>query len=388
MSLTMERRANLLRVLYLTIFLTSTGLGTATFLLPVYASGLGADYIDLGWMGAVRNLVYTIGTLTVGYLLDRFERVRIYLIFMMFSAIVVALLGAVSSLIYLILWNGLVGLFSASFWVTASTLTADISPSEQMTKSISLYNLSWILGFTVGPYLGGLISDAFGFQALFVILSGFIISSVILSRIRIRPFVQLRSSKNKSIFHLNFLRGLFLAYLILIPFTVLLGIYMAIIPGYMKIIGYSSTLIGLLLTMTNGFRSLAFYNSKLFVSQGVRRSVTLAAILFFSGMMIFSVARTVLEFALSLILYGIAAGIMTPLILDYIAERCEKSALGTAMGLHEGVYGLGMLVGPIIGGAIAESYGPARLYQLLAIISLTMPLIAWILDNGKRIKRS
>jgi len=140
--------------------------------------------------------------------------------------------------------------------------------------------------------------------------------------------------------------------------------------------------------MTNGFRSLAFYNSKLFVSQGVRRSVTLAAILFFSGMMIFSVARTVLEFALSLILYGIAAGIMTPLILDYIAERCEKSALGTAMGLHEGVYGLGMLVGPIIGGAIAESYGPARLYQLLAIISLTMPLIAWILDNGKRIKRS
>lgn len=42
------RREKPLRVLYLTIFLTSTGFGTATFLLPVFAQRLGASYIDLG----------------------------------------------------------------------------------------------------------------------------------------------------------------------------------------------------------------------------------------------------------------------------------------------------------------------------------------------------
>ena len=87
MALTVDERNSLLRVLYITIFLTSTGLGTATFLLPVYASGLGADYVGLGLMGAARNLIYTIGTLTVGYLLDRFERVRIYIEFMIISEI-------------------------------------------------------------------------------------------------------------------------------------------------------------------------------------------------------------------------------------------------------------------------------------------------------------
>ena len=165
MALTVDERNSLLRVLYITIFLTSTGLGTATFLLPVFAFGLGADYVSLGLMGAARNLVYTIGTLTVGYLLDRFERIRIYIGFMVISAVVVALFGAMDSVANLIIWNGLAGLSSASFWVTASTLTADISPPERLTQSISRYNLSWILGFTVGPYFGGLISDAFGSRA-------------------------------------------------------------------------------------------------------------------------------------------------------------------------------------------------------------------------------
>ncbi|MBS7631669.1 MFS transporter [Candidatus Bathyarchaeota archaeon] len=383
MTIAIDERVRLLRVLYATIFLTSTGFGTATFLTPVYASGLGADYVSLGLIGAARNLVYTVGTLTVGYLLDRFERVKIYMVFMTIGAVVVALLGAVENVTYLILLNSLVGLFSASFWVTASTLTVDISPSEILTKSISYYNLSWILGFTVGPYFGGLISDAFGFKALFIILSALIISSVALSSIRIRPIIQLRSRGSTNIANLGSLKGLALAYIILIPFTILLGIYMAIVPGYLKIVGFSSALVGLLLTVTNGFRGLAFYNSEWFVSKGIRRSVTMASLLFFTGMTMFSVAKSTLEYAIPLIMYGVASGIMTPLMLDYIAKRCEKSALGTAMGVHEGVYGLGMLIGPMAGGSIAESYGPSTLYQLLAAIALTMPFIAWILGKNE-----
>lgn len=46
-----DNRAALLRTLYLTIFLTATGLGTTSFLLPVYAAGLGASYVNLGSWG-------------------------------------------------------------------------------------------------------------------------------------------------------------------------------------------------------------------------------------------------------------------------------------------------------------------------------------------------
>jgi MFS family permease len=77
-----------------------------------------------------------------------------------------------------------------------------------------------------------------------------------------------------------------------------------------------------------------------------------------------------LEFALPLALYGFAGGIITPVILDYIAHESPSEALGASMGLHEFVYGVGMSLGPIVGGAIAEAYNPSTLYLALAVLVL------------------
>jgi DHA1 family multidrug resistance protein-like MFS transporter len=384
MALAGEDRAGLLRVLYITIFLTATGLGTASFMLPVYATSLGANYVDLGLMGAFRNVVYTAMTLTVGYLLDRFERIRIYFGFMIIGVFVVALFGVMTQIALLIVWSSLLGLVSAAFWVTASTLTANISPPERLSQSMGRYNLSWILGFVVGPTAGGFISGTLGFQALFLCLASVITVSVAVIFLRIRPVITLSNRSDSKGFNLAPLRGLGLSYLTLIPFTCILGIYMAIMPGYLKLVGLTPALVGLLLTMTNGVRGVGFFNAERFIAWGTWRSVSLASLLLFAGMLVFSFASSTLEYALPLVLYGTAAGIMTPLMLDYIAKRCDKGSLGAAMGLHEGVYGVGMCLGPMVGGAIAEIWGPPLLYRLLAGLALTMlPLGYMLARNGK-----
>jgi DHA1 family multidrug resistance protein-like MFS transporter len=378
-------KAGLLRVLYVTIFLTATGLGTTSFMLPVYATSLGANYVDLGLMGAFRNVVYTVMTLTVGYLLDRFERVRIYVSFMIVGVVVVALFGLMTQVAILIVWSSLLGLVSAAFWVTASTITANISPPERLSQSMGRYNLSWVLGFIVGPTAGGYISGAYGFQTLFLCLAAMILTSVCMILWKLRPAITLRNRSESKGIGFTPLKGLALAYLTLIPFTCILGIYMAIMPGYLKLVGLAPALIGLLITMTNGVRGIGFFNAERFIAWGARRSVSLASLLLFAGMFIFSYASSTLEYVFPLILYGAAAGIMTPLILDYIAKRCDKENLGAAMGLHEGVYGIGMCLGPMIGGAIAEVWGPPLLYRILAVLALTMLPLAYMLTrNGKQ----
>ncbi len=376
-----DNRAELLRVLYITIFLTATGLGTASFMLPVYATSLGATYIDLGLMGALRNIVYTVMTLTVGYLLDRFERIRIYLGFMFVGVAVVALFGLMTQLALLIAWSSLLGLVSAAFWVTASTLTANISPPEKLSQSMGRYNLSWIIGFVVGPTAGGYIVGAYGYQVLFLCLSAVIVTSITIILWKIRPAIKLHNTSGSRGSSLAPLKGLALAYLTLVPFTCILGIYMAIMPGYLKLVGLTPAVVGLLLTMTNGVRGVGFFNAERFIGWGTRRAVSLASLLLFSAMIIFSFASSTLEYAFPLVLYGTAAGIMTPLMLDYIAKRCDKASLGAAMGLHEGVYGVGMCLGPLVGGAIADVWGPPLLYRLLAVLALTMLPLAYMLSK-------
>jgi predicted MFS family arabinose efflux permease len=40
------------------------------------------------------------------------------------------------------------------------------------------------------------------------------------------------------------------------------------------------------------------------------------------------------------------------------------------MGVHEGVYGIGMFFGPLIGGAVADYYSAFTLYSLLSAVSI------------------
>ncbi len=40
------------------------------------------------------------------------------------------------------------------------------------------------------------------------------------------------------------------------------------------------------------------------------------------------------------------------------------------MGVHEAIYGVGMCLGPLIGGAIADTYSAYTLYSLLVGVSL------------------
>lgn len=367
-----DDRLRHLRVLYATIFLSATGLGTTTFLLPVYAASIGASYVDLGLLGAVGNIVYTVFTLTTGLLLDRFERLRLYTVYAFMGALILGFFTLADDIPRLIFARALMGVASASFWVSASTLTADISPPERLTQSMGRYNLSWITGFAIGPYLGGLISSNLGFNTLFLCTASLMVASGLLSQLMLRPRLSLRNRSGSEGLSLAPFRRLSAAYLTLLPFTMVLGIYMAIVPGHLSLEGLTASTVGLLVTMTNFSRGLTFVNVERFVAWGARRSVALASALLVSGMLVFSYSTGLAGYASALALYGVAAGIMTPVVLDYIAKRCEPGSLGAAMGLHEGVYGVGMFIGPIAGGGLAEVYGPQILYRALAALSVAV----------------
>ena len=363
-------RLSILNVLYVTIFFTATGLGTCTFLLPVYAQTLGASYTDLGLIGAVGNVVYTVLTITCGYTLDRFEKIRLYTGFTLYGGVIMFLFSYAETIPHLILLRGLLGAASATFWVSASTLTGEISPRSELTRSLGRYNLAWITGFTVGPYLGGLISNQYGYSVFFQASAGLIMISLALILLKIRGRVQLMRPASHEKTSLKELQPLFKSYLTLIPFTMVLGIYMAIIPGHMKVVGLTASLIGLLLTVTNGIRGTLFFNVERFVKWGTWRSLLIASGLLAASMYLVRTGDTALGFGIPLAFYGAGSGIMTPVVLDFISKRTPDRLRGTAMGVHEGIYGVGMFIGPLIGGAIADTFSTFVLYSLLVGVSL------------------
>ena len=375
-----ERR-NILKVLYVTIFLTSTGLGTTTFLLPVYAETLGASYTDLGLIGAIGNVVYTVITIVCGYMLDRYEKVNLYMVFTIIGGITMTLFAFTSTITQVLAVRAMLGLSAAVFWVAASTLTAQISPREELTQSLGRYNLSWITGFTVGPYVGGVVSNRYGFSMFFLTQAVLILVSLVLVLFRIRGRITLHNPEGHEKTTLGELKPLTLSYLTLIPFTLVLGIYMAIIPGHMKVVGLTAAMIGLLLTITNGVRGLMFMNVERMVKWGTWRSIFTASL--FMGLSMYMVrnGNNPVTFGIPLVFYGAGAGIMTPVVLDFISKRTPERLRGTAMGVHESIYGVGMCLGPLVGGAIADNYSASTLYSILVGVAIMILPFAYMMTR-------
>jgi len=370
-----QERDGLLGLLYATIFLISTSFGAATFLLPVYAEELGASYIALGILGAIGSGTYMVMTLVSGFLLDRFNRLRLYLIFSVFAVVVVLLFSAATSVSDLMMLRSLLGVVSAMFFPTANTLVADVSPLETLTRSIGRYNLSWIAGFIAGPFIGGLISDLLGFPVLFIVMSALIaVSCTIIWRglvIKVEPSEKTMRRK----FDPSALRGLYAAYLTILPHGVALGIYMSILPGQMRGMGIAPSIIGLMLTMSNSMRGLGFFNVERFVDWGERRALCLASCLMCAALVAIAFSRSIPSFIAPLAMFGLSGGIITPLIQNAIARRSPRHVLGMAMALNESLYGASMFIGPLVGGIMAEIFKPTTLYLSFAVLSLTiMPL--------------
>ncbi len=359
-----------LNFLYLTNFLSSLAFGTVIYLLPVYAEGLGASYYDLGIIGGVGNAIYAVSTLVTGFLLDVFERARFYSVSCVLGAVAILLFSQTASVTEIILVRGLLGCVSAAFWVASSTLIADTSPPELLTRSMARYNVSWITAFVVGPFLGGMISDAFGFSFLFLTVSTLNVVSFLIISAYIRP--NLGGKKTGSSLRVSYqaLKNLFYVYAALIPYALILGIYMAILPGHMKALGITTAVVGLLITTSNGFRGLGFLFTERFVAWGVKRSLALASILLFAALLLVAFSNGAVSFILPMILIGFAGGIITPVILDCVAGGANPDALGAALGTHEAIYGIGMCLGPIAGGAFAEAFQLTALYITLATLSL------------------
>jgi len=376
----------LLNSLYVTNFLSSLAFGTIIYLLPVYAEGLGASYYDLGIIGGVGNAVYTVSTLVTGFLLDRFDRARFYSVSCILGVAAMLSFLQTTGVTEITLVRGLLGGVSAAFWVSTSTIIADASPPELLTRSMARYNLSWMTAFVIGPFLGGIMSEAFGFPFLFVAASMInVVSFVIISEF-IRPRYTRRKGSSDMRVSLQALKDLSYVYAALIPYALILGIYMAILPGHMKALGIATAMVGLLITVSNGFRGLGFLFAERFVAWGVKKSLALSSALLFMALLLVTFSRGAVSFLIPMILLGFAGGMITPVILDCVANGTRPDALGAALGTHEAIYGLGMCLGPVAGGAFAEATQPTKLYLALAVLSLLMlPVSRAIGRTGKTV---
>lgn len=370
---TENHRTDQLRRIYFSVFFASLGL-SYVFLIPAFAEGLGASYLDLGLIGTVRSLPYMFLPVIVGYIGDRFDRSRLYLSSLFVTSAGLLVLAATGTIEGIVLVQLFLGIGFSLFWPLSEALASETAPVHRRTSALGTYGVTWATGFLIGPLAGGLIADAIGFQVAFIVAGITVLVTATVSVAAIRGSGkrhQVLQGKDSAQPEWAFVSKLLPMFMVQVPYGIVFAFIVSIFPGYAVRSGLTTFEVGVLVSGFTFTRIVMFTLSGRFEKFGERKSAASAFMTMALVLLLIPIDPSFPSLLAGMCVLGVCVGIIYPQTIGYISKHSPSANLGFAVGLYETIFGIGFAVGPFVSGLIAEATTLNLVYGLLAGIALS-----------------
>ena len=172
-------RRNALLVAVLSSFLTPFMGSSVVISLPAISRDLSMDAVSLSWISTAYLLSSAAFLVPVGRAADIYGRKKIFIWGIILDNIS-SILGALApSGSFLILCRALQGMGGAMIFGTGLSIVIAVYPARERGKALGIPLTATYVGLTLGPVLGGLMTDYLGWRSIF--LSNVLIGLVILT---------------------------------------------------------------------------------------------------------------------------------------------------------------------------------------------------------------
>lgn len=153
----------------LAAFLEVLDTSVANVALPYIAGNLGASYDDSTWVLTSYLAANAIVLPVSGWLAEVIGRKRYFILSLIVFTVSSLLCGFAPNLPFLLLFRALQGIGGGGLQPMAQAILNDTFPPEQRGSAFALYGITAVLAPTVGPMLGGWITDNYSWRWIFFI---------------------------------------------------------------------------------------------------------------------------------------------------------------------------------------------------------------------------
>ncbi len=167
-DINVNNRVIALLVATLASFLTPFMASAINIAIPSVGSQFHADVILLSWIPTAYLLAAAVFAVPFGRIADIYGMKKIFTYGVIIFTIASILCALSPSVMSLIIFRVLQGIGSAMIFVTGLAIITSVYPPEERGKAIGINIASVYIGLSMGPVLGGLLTQYFGWRSIFI----------------------------------------------------------------------------------------------------------------------------------------------------------------------------------------------------------------------------
>lgn len=382
------------RTLYILFFaqmMTAVGFSSIFPFLPLYvkdlgsSSGMSIEFLA-GLVYSAQGFTMMLASPVWGMLADKYGR-KLMVERSMFGGVVIVLLMAfVRSAEELVLLRAVQGLITGTV-AASNAMVASLAPRDRTGYAMGLLQVGIGTGVAVGPLIGGVVADAFGYSATFYVTSGLLFISGITVLLGVRE--EFIPSENHGVEANGFLEqwrqilslpGVVICYAM--RFLTQLGRMMVIpiIPLFIQTLLIGDTGVNTFTGLVIGVAAASTTLSSFFLGRwgdriGHQRIVigcTLLGGLFYLPQSFVSAGWQMLVLYA---LVGVALGGIIPAISALLAGYTLPGEEGAVYGLDNSIQAGARALAPLLGSGLAVWLGLRGTFIATAMIFFLMALI-------------
>jgi MFS family permease len=371
-------------VLRISIVLGLAELGFATVipLLPLHLTErLGASVRLVGVVVAAFALVETLAKTVWGTIADRVGRRPLIIVGLLLSSLAPLLMSVLRVPTLFVPLRLVDGTGSSALWPASAAAIADTSPVGQRATAMGTLNSFFLAGLALGPSLGLLVVGFTGsYHIGFYVASAILAAAAVLAAFLLRGIDDVRRphaddagvSPHLSDVVVGARMSPTLFAMLIVAFVQMfgVGVLAPILVIYAKrVLGFPEQLIGTLFLAA----VLTVAAASIPAGRVADRWGKVPAVIW--GMVVATVGMWLLPLTARLELLGVAAVLVgagytlsSPAWHALVSELAPPGRIGLAMGAAQTAEGIGLVLGPLLGGVLWDTVGERAPFVATAIV--------------------
>jgi MFS family permease len=369
------------------------GFGIVMPAIPVFAKSFGVNNAAIGLMVSAFAIARFSSGLISGSLVDRFGERAVFSTGVFMVALFTFLAGLAQSYQQLLVFRTAGGLGSSMFSVAAGSVIMRAVDDNHRGRAQSVYQGSFLLGGIAGPAIGGLLS-VISLRAPFFVYSILLLCSGIVAFFFLKgDHIGTSAPVSENLESTSISEALRMKpYLIALVLTfistwIFFGLRASILPIFVtEELNSTTTVVGYGLTLSAVLQGVFLLRAGRFSDTKGRRAVAvIGANVVFVGVLLLTFSTHVWMFLASMAVIGFGGAFLATAPASIVGDVIRGRG-GKVIAIFQMAGDAGMMVGPIIIGAISDVYSYRTAFGFSAAIFVIALVLVYQIPETRNVE--